>query len=130
MNGEELGYFKGLVQGKIDETLCRMSDVATDTPRDASGDLSGVHTHMADSSLGVDEIDCRFTCDTRRWRYLHHLNEALKRIKDGGYGICRTCGGEISEDRLKAVPHATQCIACKELEEQNAHSHIAWRARV
>ena len=40
------------------------------------------------------------------------LNAALRRIEDGTYGICQSCGGEISIARLEAVPHAMLCREC------------------
>jgi len=44
----------------------------------------------------------------------HHddatIDEALARIADGTYGICATCGREIGEERLEALPWATLCI--------------------
>ena len=55
---------------------------------------------------------------SKEGRYLHHLNEALDRIESGTFGVCRTCGQEISKARLEAVPHATQCIQCKSREER------------
>ena len=42
------------------------------------------------------------------------LNAAIKRIDDGEYGICLSCGEEIPEKRLKAIPEATLCIDCSE----------------
>jgi len=38
---------------------------------------------------------------------------ALKRMDDGVYGICPICGGEISEDRMTALPYANSCINCR-----------------
>jgi DnaK suppressor protein len=40
------------------------------------------------------------------------------KIKNGTYGVCDECEGEIEINRLKARPVATQCIACKESEER------------
>lgn len=40
------------------------------------------------------------------------IEAALKRLDDGKYGICVNCGEEISEARLKAVPHAPLCKEC------------------
>jgi DnaK suppressor protein len=49
---------------------------------------------------------------------IHKVREALQRIDDGEYGICVSCGEEISEKRLIARPVATHCIDCKtELEQ-------------
>jgi RNA polymerase-binding transcription factor len=43
---------------------------------------------------------------------LHSIDEALKRVDDGTYGICAHCGRPISEGRLQARPYAALCIDC------------------
>ena len=45
------------------------------------------------------------------------IRSALKQIEDETYGICETCGDEISIKRLYARPVTTKCIACKTQEE-------------
>ena len=40
------------------------------------------------------------------------LNDALKRIANGTYGICAKCGDDISPERLDAVPYAVTCRKC------------------
>ena len=45
------------------------------------------------------------------------IQEALKRIDEGTFGICQECGEEISESRLKARPVATLCVECKRKQE-------------
>lgn len=50
---------------------------------------------------------------------LVQIDEALKSIEDGSYGICEGCGDEIDQDRLKAMPFAKLCLSCKiDLERQ------------
>lgn len=43
---------------------------------------------------------------------LKAIDAALKRLADGSYGTCVRCGGEISAERLEAVPHAALCREC------------------
>ena len=50
----------------------------------------------------------------REGKYLVYLEEALKRIKKGTFGICKVCGELIPKPRLMAVPTATKCVNCKE----------------
>lgn len=45
-----------------------------------------------------------------------HVVEALARLDDGSYGSCVTCGEPIPHERLEALPHASQCVACKSKE--------------
>lgn len=43
---------------------------------------------------------------------LEEIDRALARIEDGRYGLCVSCGDEISPDRLEARPEASLCIDC------------------
>ena len=55
----------------------------------------------------------------RNRKLLLKIDDALKRIRDGTFGICEICGEEISEERLHFRPVTTQCIKCKtELEDE------------
>lgn len=50
----------------------------------------------------------------RQKKFIEHLENALVRIKNGTYGICRHTGKLISKERLRAVPHATLSIEAKQ----------------
>jgi DnaK suppressor protein len=51
---------------------------------------------------------------------LQRVREALVRLDAGEYGYCAECGGEIAEQRLRALPFAVRCRACEESHEQQA----------
>jgi DnaK suppressor protein len=51
-------------------------------------------------------------------RLLQMVNEALERLKDGTYGLCVSCQGEVQVKRLEAVPWARHCIACQEKQDR------------
>jgi DnaK suppressor protein len=55
----------------------------------------------------------------RENRMLVELREAVERIDQGIFGICKICGSAISEKRLRANPMTTRCIACREKEERH-----------
>jgi DnaK suppressor protein len=46
------------------------------------------------------------------------IAEALERMKEGSFGTCVHCGGEMQPKRLEAVPWARHCIECQEKQEQ------------
>lgn len=46
------------------------------------------------------------------------IDEALRKLDEGTYGICEDCGEEISEQRLKVLPFAIYCRDCQEKIEQ------------
>ncbi len=54
----------------------------------------------------------------RERRLIVKMQEAIKRIDDGVFGICESCGGQISEKRLTARPVTTDCIDCKTKQEK------------
>ena len=68
-----------------------------------------------------DELDKAFVMRIRdrELKLIKKIDEALKRIEDGSYGICEECGCDIEEKRLSARPVATMCIACKEEQEEH-----------
>src|SRR3990172_11168586 len=43
---------------------------------------------------------------------LGEINRALVRIEEGTYGICKSCGKKIGEERLQVMPTASLCIEC------------------
>lgn len=49
---------------------------------------------------------------------LRDIEAALQRIKDGAYGVCIDCGGDIALNRLHAYPTAKRCLACQEKRER------------
>ncbi|MFM2421436.1 MAG: conjugal transfer protein TraR [Pseudomonadota bacterium] len=50
--------------------------------------------------------------------FLDKIDQALKRIDDGTFGICESCEEPISVKRLEARPETTLCIRCKEDQER------------
>ncbi len=51
-------------------------------------------------------------------KLLYNIDEAIRKIAEGTYGICEECGEEISGKRLLVLPSATLCIDCQENKEQ------------
>jgi RNA polymerase-binding protein DksA len=85
---------------------------------DAAGDLSSMPIHMAD--LGTDNFEQEFALglmDSER-KILAEINDALRRIDNGVYGICEGTGKPIGKARLKASPWARYCIKYATMVEQ------------
>jgi DnaK suppressor protein len=66
----------------------------------------------------------RMQLKSRENHLLRSINEALRRIDEGNYGECVSCGEHIEIKRLQARPTTTLCIACKEEEEKVKASAI------
>ncbi|MBI5286424.1 MAG: TraR/DksA family transcriptional regulator [Deltaproteobacteria bacterium] len=54
--------------------------------------------------------------DIRR-EELTRMDETMRKLDEGTYGICEDCGEEISEERLKVMPYALYCVKCQEKHE-------------
>lgn len=110
---------------EFNQILLRMKqDILEETGRLSNSIQTGVakETRLPDpndrASVETDASVLLRLGDRNR-RLLLKIDAALKRIKDGTYGICEICGEEISEERLRYRPVTTQCIKCKtELEDE------------
>ena len=87
--------------------------------RDASGELSGYSLHMADA--GTDNFDREFALSlvSNEQEALYEIEEALKRLEGGTFGVCEMCEKLIRRERLTAVPFARFCIQCQSSVEKD-----------
>lgn len=86
--------------------------------RDASGDLSGYSLHMAD--MATDSFDREFNLGlaSTEQQILNQIDDSLRRIEDGTFGVCEKCSKPISQKRLLALPYTRLCIKCQSEEEK------------
>lgn len=121
-NKKDLKDFKKAVLKKKEEILDDLQHISDDTLRksqkEASGDISGYTYHMAD--VATDNYDREFSLGlaSNERKSLYELDDALKRIEEGTFGICDACKSLISKIRLKAVPSARLCIKCQQKKEK------------
>ncbi|HLY74043.1 MAG TPA: TraR/DksA C4-type zinc finger protein [Planctomycetota bacterium] len=88
-----------------------------DEETSSGGTVSGLSIHSAD--LGTDRAshDVSLGCRESAIDEIQEIDEALRRIDEGTFGICGTCGCGISMKRLKAIPYTNLCLLCKKAEE-------------
>ena len=118
--------YKRLLVELRDHLIDGVSFLANDnlkrTSRDASGELSGYSLHMADA--GTDNFDREFALSlvSNEQEALYEIEEALKRLETGTYGVCEMCEKLIRKERLEAVPFARFCIQCQSgVEKDRRH---------
>jgi len=56
--------------------------------------------------------------DDREKKEIEQIDTALAKIRTGGFGMCESCGKQIAESRIKAIPWTAFCIECAEKQEQ------------
>lgn len=101
------------------EQITSIKGESSKSQKDASGDLSGYTLHMADMATDMYNREFSMELAEGERERLYNLEEALKRIDEGAYGRCDSCGGAISKPRLKALPQAKCCIKCQEKQEKS-----------
>lgn len=122
MNQKDREQFKKLLLKKRKELLEQVELVKNTekegTLKEATGDHSSYAFHMADQGTDTMEREKSLFYAQRDGRLLYHIDQALERIDSGTFGLCHMCKNSIDKERLKAVPHARLCIACKSKEEK------------
>jgi DnaK suppressor protein len=114
MNKKKRLYFKKLLVERLNALLEGAEKTVSGMSNDYKEEL------LDPTDRAALESDRNFTLRIRdrERRLIGKLNEALEKIEDGTFGICETCGNQISEKRLMARPVTTLCIECKTEEEQ------------
>ena len=103
---------------KLAEEIKTIAREASTSPRDASGDLSAYTVHMADMAADTYDRELSMNIASSEQELLYQIDDALKRLDDGSYGVCQQCNQPIAMSRLKAVPYASMCIGCQRSKEQ------------
>ena len=109
---EELEEFNILVTEKLQKAKEQLSFYMSQ--------LNDIHDNPDSKIKGL--VDGIFTAEServtnmasRQKKLIQHLENALIRIKNKVYGVCRETGKLISKERLRAVPHATLSIEAKQ----------------
>ena len=72
---------------------------------------------FADRANNSYNRELMFSLSDNERRMLIHIDEAMKRLDDGSYGVCAYCSEPIGLPRLQALPWARYCIDCQERYE-------------
>ncbi len=118
---KDLEKFKKMLQRRLEEltdNVNKLKEEALDP--NGGGEVSRVPLHLAD--VGTENFDKEFTLGIveNEEEELQEIQDALKRIEEGSYGVCESCGSPIPKTRLNALPFARLCVKCQEEEEHSS----------
>ena len=113
MKPEKQDYFRALLLSRINDLL----NGAERTVAEMTDENENFPDPNDRASLESDR-NFELRIRDRERKLIAKMQEAIKRIDDGTFGLCDTCGGPISEKRLQARPVTTLCIDCKTKEEK------------
>jgi DnaK suppressor protein len=112
---EELEYFRQIIINKRDEAendLQMLQSSLKESTENAS-DESAYSFHMADAGSDAQEREKTYMLFNRTKKFIKYLDDALTRIENKTYGVCKVTGKKISKGRLEAVPHTQISIEAK-----------------
>jgi DnaK suppressor protein len=113
MKPEKMDYFRALLLSRINELL----NGAERTVQEMTDEQENFPDPNDRASLESDR-NFELRIRDRERKLIAKMQEAVKRIDDGTFGLCESCAGSISEKRLQARPVTTLCIDCKTKEEK------------
>ncbi|GAB4484619.1 MAG: hypothetical protein OHK006_09310 [Thermodesulfovibrionales bacterium] len=110
----------------LKQTLIRRrEDIVKEAKQEIAKYISGETRQLVDTAIDEGDwavVDISEDISLRRLsahrKMLLEIDEALRKIGEGTYGICEECGEEIAEKRLIVLPTATLCVDCKENREK------------
>jgi len=110
---EKMKAYKAMLTQKINELLSEAGKTVSEM-------TNGKENYPDPTDRASLESDRNFELRIRdrERKLIMKMQEAIKRIDDGTFGICEVCGGPISEKRLMARPVTTLCIDCKTKQEK------------
>lgn len=114
----DLAEFKALIEKKIKEAKNDLNDLkASLSHADDNGTDDTAHSFKmmeeGAATLSREEVS---QLAARQEKFIRSLENALIRISNKSYGVCRVTGKLIKKERLLAVPHATLSIEAKEAQ--------------
>ncbi len=110
---DEVLVLWGVVQERINALMANGRDAVANLTEDREQEADAIDVASSESDR---EFVLRLA--GRERLMLHKLKHALERMEEGEYGVCESCGENITFKRLLVRPVATQCIDCKTQAEQ------------
>ena len=129
---KDLDHFRQIIMEKRDEIIDQLQNLKDQMLDPTTGEYinenSPYSLHMAEQGTDAMEREKTFLYAQRENKFLGYLEDALKRIDAGTYGICIECIEEpqhlcdtcplIPKARLEAVPHSQLCLPIKQRQEK------------
>jgi DnaK suppressor protein len=84
-----------------------------ESARHGKDEHAGYGNHVGEAATETFEAERDLALIDKLTQMRDQVEAALKRLEQGTYGECNTCGKPIPRERLEALPFADQCVSCK-----------------
>jgi DnaK suppressor protein len=113
----DTAHFRGILEEERQRVLDAISYLHEETPgslAEETEEVAGtVDNQLGETATATLDREIDYSLEENSEQVLKSIEGALERIDEGTFGICQTCREPISEERLEAIPYATQCIGCR-----------------
>ncbi len=115
---QELTFFKTLIEDKIDKAKHDLELIKSAYMNDHNNGTEDTSPQFKafDEGSAVSSKESNSELAIRQEKFIRDLKNALIRIQNKTYGICRVTGKLINKKRLELVPHATLSIEAKNMQ--------------
>ena len=119
LSGSEMTQLAGQLDRRRQALLEEVRDELEHSENQQYIELIGrVPADVGDESVGDALADLNLAIIDRHVQELRDIDAAKRRVRDGSFGICIDCGGDIGFERLRAYPTAKRCRPCQEHREK------------
>ena len=122
MSAVDTTRFREILEEERQRVLDAISYLHEEMPgslADETEEIAGtVDNHLGETATATLDREIDYSLEENSEQVLRAIDGALRRIDEGTFGICETCRVPISEERLEAIPYATQCIDCRRKGER------------
>ncbi len=109
---EELAEFKELIMSRLAQARKDLALLQENVANSESDDTAPTFKILEEGAAVLSKEE-NSALAVRQAKYIKNLENALIRIENKTYGICRVTGKLIPKERLRAVPHATLSVEAK-----------------
>ncbi|MBV9225596.1 MAG: TraR/DksA family transcriptional regulator [Acidobacteriaceae bacterium] len=109
---EELGKFQAILEARmaeLEDGIGLRDSIAIEQSPDQIDEIQ----RASERALAIGQID-------RESKQLRQVRAALRRLREGSFGVCEHCEEPIHPKRLLAIPWAALCLQCQEIMDRYA----------
>ena len=120
MNKKTIEKIKKELLARKEQIEEDLKNIANKEKGETKAKFPDLGNKMEENAMEIGEYTTNIATEKVLESSLRDISSALKRIKNGSYGVCKYCGNEIGEKRMLARPVASACVACKRKLQQQS----------
>lgn len=117
MDESRLNHYKRKLLSERERVLNIISTMkeneAINSTEEISSELSFYDNHPSDLASELNDMERGKALQGNEMNIINKIDDAIKSMDEGTYGVCKRCGKEISSERLEFIPYAKYCVHCQ-----------------